>query len=643
MSFSERFGPALAAAALFVSLPMALGSLPIFALGYWDKAEPLIVWYHLSAGLASMAVAVNAWGRPRAVTTRLLHPYVLLPGALGLWSVATAPFADLPLLSVMGAPQSGFGALWFFDLASLTACAMLAAESDRLRSWLGKTALLIAVAVAALKAWDWHRLSHGQPHWLIYVAAYYGWLALPLPLLVTGQAWLLTAAAAAVALAWASHSAAAIGLLSLELGIVWIGTGGPDALRRAARSRLGQGAAVAMAGALPFAVIDGLPALWRVPSLLDRHLIWSLILTEIGSEPAKLLTGHGWGRIQDGFHAWLNVSGQRLWNPDWIFLSSDYFHSHNWALETVDAVGLPGAALFFGLFLALPLCARPERRPWALGLAVATLAFSGLWFQLCLSVPLYALAAASLPHIPQPPTPLPAPAMPRLVTGVAVALCVGQIAAAGMLLDNGIRIGRLRADLAASPPIIHDVPRDFRGSDLEAAEAIRDALAEFARRAKSEPNAPIAAAIRPLLAFLDDRIPRSPTVLLATTGLTAMAQIHVTGDLSFMSSPETEAEQIAQWRRWLERLLVLAPNRGDQAIPYFTMAISQGRWDDIRQITQTMLARNGHDPVGLYYGGIVTLINGDRAQGMRMIRQSFEAGLDRFMPIDPSLKAQVGQ
>jgi hypothetical protein len=630
----DRHGPMLAAFALGAAMLTPFGSLPPVALGYWDKAEPLIVWCHLTSGLAALAVAINVWQRPGLARTILGHPYVLLPAALALWSAVTAAFCPLPLLSLFGAPQSGLGALWFLDLSTLTACALVARTSEPARRILSLGALAIVATVAVVKFWDWHRLNTGHGNLLIFVAAYYGWLALPLPVAALElKRGLPVGILIAMLMAVASHSAAAIGLLILELGIVWGARTLPLGRHRALLA-----VPVLLAAVLPFAVIDGLPSLWRVPSLWDRHLIWSMTLTSIRDQPWSLILGHGWGRIQDGFQEWLNVSGQRLWNSDWIFLTSDYFNSHNWGLETLHAVGIPGALLFLGGFLVLPLFARPDRRGWALGLSAATLAFAGLWFQLCLSLPFHALASAGCARQVSPGAPHPARGRIAVLVAIVGAL---QIAASAMLLEYGIEVGALRSGLDASPPATPAIPTDFRDSDLAMAEEIRDTLIRFAARAKTEPIGPIIRASAPLLSFLDDRIHTSPTILLTETGLDAMAEIHVTGQLSFLSSPGTEAAQLAMWRRWVDRALFLAPGRSDLAIPYFTKAIALARWEEIGRITRSMLARAPDDPVGLYYQGIVTLMGGDRKAGMEMIRRSVDRGIERFMPIDSGLKAQM--
>jgi len=53
----------LPALALALALLLPFASLPVFALGYWDKAEPMVVWFHATAALTAFAVAVDLWRR----------------------------------------------------------------------------------------------------------------------------------------------------------------------------------------------------------------------------------------------------------------------------------------------------------------------------------------------------------------------------------------------------------------------------------------------------------------------------------------------------------------------------------------------------------------------------------------------------
>lgn len=623
-----ELAPALALAS---ALPLPLASLPVFGFGYWDKAEPLVVWFHASAALATLAVVCALWRLPQPTLERILHPFVVLPLGVGVWSAMIAPAVQLPWLSLLGAPQSGFGALWFFDLAAYSACALLVAERRAAWRLLVGIAIGVAAVVAVLKAWDWYGLRRDGSHLLIFVAAYYGWLALALPMIAATRRELIVGLAVAASVAGASLSMTAVALLAGGNAM----TAAATTLQRLTRLLTPCVAALAVAAAagLSWLLLHSLPLALEKESLRDRVLVHRLVQADLAADPGSLLLGHGWGRTQDAFHVWLNLSGERLWEPTWIFLRSDYFHSHHWALEALHAIGLPGMLLVLAGFVALPLFARRERLAHAAAFAIATILFHGMWFQLCLSIPLTAMALAAMADRTR--------LLPRVPAGAAawlgIAIAMAQMAAAAALLSHGLAIGTVREAWTTTPPRPVPIPADFRGSDLAAAELIRDTLTSFAGRARTEPAAPFAAAIRPMLAFIDGRATDTRTILLLTTGLGAMAQIHVTGELAFAAAPE----DMTMWRRWLERLLALAPGRSDQAIPYLTACIVQGHMDEMADLSGRLLAAQPDDPVALYYQGLVAVTQPEqerRTAGMAMIRRAIDHGIERFLPIDPKLK-----
>lgn len=620
------------AMALAAALPLPFASLPLFALGQWDKAEPLLIWFHASTAFALLAVLALVLTQGRAALQRIAHPYVLMPLALGVWSLLTAPWQQLPILSLTGAPQSGFGALWQFGLAGYVACARLAitqAVAWRRLVWM---AGLTGLAVAAIKAWDIYALDMDSSHLLIFVAAYYCWIALALPILGLGQGRATVATLAAVALVLAAASLAKTGMVAMAGGLAaallwhW---------RRGIPARL-EGAAIGLiitlAAFLPLVALRMVPMLHESASLLDRYLLQNMILADMGTARDWII-GHGWGRSQDTFQTWLATMGERLWQPKWDLLTSDYFHSHSWVTESLHAQGIPGLLLTLAGFIALPLFAAPRHRAVALGFAVAYTLFHTVWFQLVLSLPFVAMAMAALAD-DRAPRRLPPP---RIAGGIIAVLALAQIATAAALLQYGLGISRAGRALDATPPRQAVLPADFRGSDMAVANLIRQKLAQ----AGSNPvrgHAFDVEAITPIIDFVDARAASTRTVLLLTGGLDTMAQIHLVRTL-----PNAEAPgQLAIWKGWLDHLLELAPRRNDQTVSYLTLMLALGRLDQVDALALRLLSDRPNDPIGLYYRSIVFLQSGvpaRREAGLGMLRQALANGLELFMPVDPAVKA----
>ncbi|MBI3445826.1 MAG: hypothetical protein HY055_10825 [Magnetospirillum sp.] len=629
----------LAATALGLGLLLPLASLPVFALGAWDKAEPLVIGLHLCAALAAFALAAGAVQCPALVVGCLRHPFVLLPLALAAWSAAAAPFVALPWLSLAGAPQSGQGGLWPLDFALLIAVARMVRQDGLLWRRLGLLAVASVAVVAALKAFDWGWGLSGGRHLLIWVAAYYGWLGLVLPVLVLGDGeergrwwrWLVLAVAVAVVLASRTLAIGAAGLLGL-------------AAAEGVRRRLwGKGGAVALTGItalLPGLLLAMVPVLRSSASLADRYGLLLMLRHEMsGWGWTSWLTGLGWGRTQDVFHKSLHASGMRLWDGSWTFMTSDYFHSHNVVLEALLSAGVPGALLSLGALMALPLACDPARRAWGAGFAVALAGAGAIWFPLGLSLPALAMAVAALA-----PPPFPARAGRRLLPMVVFAL-VGMALAgwAGLLLRHGLEMTAFQNAVSAGASDIPDLPADPRGGDLEAAEIISHAFLGFESVRSAERGRYLPAA-RSMADYLRRRLPETQTVLLPVSGLSLMAQTHLLGGLTWLGDDLDLSGQL--WMQWIDMAWRLAPERGDLAIPLFTRMATTGRSDLLEAGVQRVLSRDPRDPVGLYFHGLLLVQSPDPAvkrAGIDRLRSSIESGLDRFMPLDPALAPLLRQ
>lgn len=620
--------------AFLLGIALPLASLPPFRLGYWDSAEPLVIGFHACAGLAALGLALTSLHAGNHVVAALRNPVAALPLALGAFSLLVAPLTQAPLLSALGAPQSGQGALWYLEFGTLIAAARVLRANGHWMA-LQRMAIVVVLAVAAIKGFDWWWERQGGNHLLIWVAAYYAWLGLALPAFTddAGPFWrkLGWVAAIAILLAGRSIAAAAGAALAVALIATPALAGGRLWPRKAAMA-----IPLTALAAAPLLLLS-VPALGTITSLADRHSLLMMVEAALRSwQMGTWLTGIGWGHTQDTFHANLASSGQVLWDNSWIFMSSDYFHSHTALAEALLATGLPGLLLAAAWFPAIVAGAEPGKRNQATALATALAVLSSLWFQLALSLPLTALALAAL----APPLPAASENRTRLRLDTAL-LCATALAFlwAGLrLYDYARHITAVQADLVAGSPTPRPFPADPRGSDLAAAEMIRDAfwrmetLASPAERERALPAA------RMMVEHLSRRLPATNTILLPVTALSWQAQVQFIGSLGWLAGQIPEAE--AQWGLWLDRTLAMAPARTDLAIPYLTRLAINGKVEELRTRTSSMLAVTPHDPVGLHFQGLLMVQHPNPAtkqQGLETLRASVAAGIGRFMPLDPRL------
>lgn len=622
---SHRLSRILCAVALALALPLSLGSLASF--GAWSKAELLPLWLHGAAALGSLGLTIGLISRLPAAHGALRAPLVLLPAALGLWSVLMAPTTSLPLLSLSGAIQSGHGALWFLDCAALTACGLvLRHTSPGLWRGLILWSALTAAVTAVLKTIDF--LAPDQ-HLLIFVPAYYGWIGLALAALAMtlrrpdGTADLprrLATLLVAVGLLIVAKSITAAGMA--VVAVLYYGL-----VRLKGRYRIlaplgGRGVPVLMitvAAFLPYLLLRWIPELGQTESLRDRQLLQQMMHAALASQNAlHWITGNGWGQIQDAFHTNLNVTGETLWNPSWIFLTSDYFHPHNWMLESLHAAGIPGALLFFAGLIGLPLFAARDNRAVATGLALSVTTMYSLWFDISVSVPFYALAVAALSAPPKERMADLPRALAALPATHALAAVGWTVSLAGFILTvQAVRNGQ--ADT---------FPIDPRGNDITLTEVLRQEIG---------PGLLQAGGTAALIERIEDRIPQTSSAYFLVSACKLYELIFLTGELKPLAGilrPDN------RWQQAVERLLFIAPGRTDGAIGYLTYQAVQGQFQEIERLTAGILATAPLDPVGLYFKGLTQVIRPDAASksyGISLLRQSKTYGIERFMPLDPQI------
>ncbi|MGE3624612.1 MAG: hypothetical protein AB7H77_12190, partial [Bdellovibrionales bacterium] len=592
-----------------------------------------------------------------ALVQALRHPFVLMPAALALWSCVAALHAKFPLLSIGGYYETGQGALWYFDLTVLAACALLVAPRPAVWRALALLAGAIAAAVAAIKVAAWLRDDWA----LIYVSSFYGYIPLALPFLllrVPADRWrpvvlavLLAAIAGVLAIA---DNRAAMLLLALA--------GGSYLAIRLARRRwpLLEGwpsagwslAAVLAAGLLPYALLRWFEPIQQVASLRSRHLLLELMHEAQATDAATLLLGSGWGHVKEAMFRFATSQGKDPWaDPTsgsyWDFLLRDYIHSHNWLSETLYSVGIPGLLLFLGLHLAIPLACDARRRLEATLLACMVLAMDGMWIQMPASLPFLALALGALAA--------PDKAMPRVAPRMAVAL---PALAAVLAAQLGFAVAQYRFGTAVSrvmqayndpTPRSHyeSFPDDFRGSDFIASAALRSVQEREAERLAKADNPATRAHARAVLdqvhSDLAARMPDTGVARFALTALTYYSNIAFMESLAWLRNERIV--DMREWSAWARRMLVLAPERTDTLHPYLAWCLVNRFYAEIDGVTAAILQRDPEDPVALYYRGALMMQANDpglREQGRSLIRRALDNGAAVLLALPKSIEDAVG-
>jgi len=91
---------------------------PQLHIGYWGQVEGMIVFNHFISAI--LALILLRKGTDKKIRQYFSHPIVLLPSLIALYSIFSAFFQRLPILSLYGSPQLGQGAFAYFSLSLYT-------------------------------------------------------------------------------------------------------------------------------------------------------------------------------------------------------------------------------------------------------------------------------------------------------------------------------------------------------------------------------------------------------------------------------------------------------------------------------------------------------------------------------------------
>tara|TARA_Y100001960_G_scaffold77495_1_gene82880 strand:- start:2442 stop:4523 length:2082 start_codon:yes stop_codon:yes gene_type:complete len=92
---------------------------PQLHIGYWGQVEGMIIFNHFVSALVALLL-IRIGIIEKEVRQYFVHPLVLLPLLIGIYSLISAFFQMLPVLALYGSPQLGQGAFGYFSLSLLT-------------------------------------------------------------------------------------------------------------------------------------------------------------------------------------------------------------------------------------------------------------------------------------------------------------------------------------------------------------------------------------------------------------------------------------------------------------------------------------------------------------------------------------------
>lgn len=660
---ADRIAGFCAVPVLWFALAGPIFSTPVFEQGVWSRAEPMVVAGFAAAGLGALILLLwmLAGGRPSRSSVKLALPAF----GLALWLLISGPggIAGAEWRErLLGVPQSGLGALWYGALGIWMLLGNLVLR--QVPAWrltvLG--ALLAALGVVLVQGVD---LLLGSSS-LILVKAYYAWPGMMLPVMALalpragridqlqlGAAMLLSIGLLLLGAAASLVGAALIGAL---LALFW------PRLATAPLRPAGIGLLVAVAALAPLALVS-IPDLVRSFSSLEaRRLTWLVVRGTLEHEPLTWLIGHGAGSMPDTMAAELNNAGVALWRQgEWDFLWRDYFHAHNWILQSLHDGGLP-ALLLLAWLICQPLwLASPARRGIALGVVVAYLLGVGVWFELIFLLPFMGLAWATLvqSEIQGAPSVVRSGTVQRRLLPGAGILALLFLAASllwGMYVLQ--RFSREFQEQIAWFAAVDDLvpmgqpppplPIDPRRNELVLADFMRHMTGNMITRherlsSRAVNTAGEAQRLAWMIDIIRQRLPETASPRFAVQATRVFSEAMLRPSLA----PYRPAllPSLPLWQLAVERALSLAPKRTDAALEYLNWTLQQGLHERTLAMARLLRQRRAEDPLGLFFeGGVMALKTepGAKEQGIALLRRAVAAGVEQFIPLEESFKAQIG-
>lgn len=656
------FGLAVACLAGFASLPI----MPM--VGVWYQSTPVTGALFAGAALCAGGLALAAFSTPQAAKLALWHPLVAIPVLISLWSWAAPAYTGAAIQSFFGAPQIGLGGAWFLSLAVMTGGARYifnapSAPRHKLVSALAVIALVSALAIITSDLWapgGWrpfffsdYLAFHALYIWVIAAfwlphAKWSAWIGLILCGVIIFSTGNRTAYGALI---FAVASLFAIQYLQSRFSA--------STLRRLSTWGIGLMALLTPVG-IYFLHRVGLPD--SVPhdiiyTFKSRSLLLETVIFGIINNPAMVLTGIGWGNFSELVFSQIPIDQTAIWAPAAARAGDDYlwealwqlhFHTHNELAEHLASGGIPSLALWLGYLVLVPLLAAQEKRATAVAFTVGYVLLSAMWFQMPGGLALMAIAVAGLGSKPcVPPAAEPSPSRRPWSAAFAAAAFLTLAASSATTFKNGYTAAQnVERNFAPNSTFV----QPFCGGD---APAVGAGLTEFSELMKSFATSNIdrLRAGKDVEAWrfkrLDDYLCRADELMAQGGPLSVgVRALTLRSDFAFPPKPlkqkDFEARLYSGWDKNVNWVLTRAPSRTDLALPYLSWLLGKGAEAQALQLSEHMLKANPADPVGLWFSGVVLLNDiSTKSEGIQRLKQALHNNIEKIMPVEPDLKAQL--
>lgn len=665
-----------AAIGCLISLSLFIFSLPGVGGGVWYQSETTITMLHASAFLSLFGVLFSTYKNTYILSRLLAHPLVFLPLMIGIVSLLSLPFQGLPLRHFLGSVRLGEGCVWWFDIAALSMGFLLLLKFPLWRKRIAWMALLSFVITYVLAISYRYTGQIYSPYYFSDFLAFQVIAVIPIILMIfklnlqniKHAAFLLFALA--LIMIFTHNKVAIIYILFGYSFFVLLG-----GITKWPQSRRSQISILAVCS-LPFLVVILYAVLLSLPfesgfyniydsevtkilrTVISRAYLAQTVLEPLLQDPFTVFTGLGWGSFVEHITynlplEWLDLTREKKqW--DGVFL--DHFHSHNMFIEVFYSAGILALVLFLGYIFSVLVVAKKAYKTASYIVVAGIACLISFWFLVPLSVPFIILSFAFMARFPYA---LFKNTCPTYV-GRFVVLSVLLMQAGAVFVTFFTSENTFAAPITYQTNTLQALEEcplkynDFGAGGIHLAYKVNKTARHliltyedsFLRneRKKSKAHASVEEGI-PELHYLYCQLNQYKKQY-KTTIRVDLTQLMTQGEVLLSLSPLLEEHEKAyyykNWTKNIKAWLAKYPKRSDIAVPYLLWHLLNGAEAQMVDVANMIYIHDTEDPVGLWFKGIYfTGIPDKTQQGLLLMRRALKNDIERFMPVDETLKAQL--
>lgn len=655
-------------ACLFFLIPLC--SLPPTRIGYFGPTETCLMAFWFLSGMSGLWIYFLGKKKPHLPPHVLKLPIVWGPILLGMVTILLAPFHPLPLRDFVGSAQLSEGALTFIASGIMAAHFSILTRVPAYRRVIVTLAILTGLVICTLtiigcsetpfpswRYWKWAPFFF--PDFLAFIdiallacyaymrkdtaafKPFYDTLAL---IIFMGVGYYASNKSLTYGVVIASASAFGIWLFPKD----W-------------RRNLLQLAFFGLSFSLTLFIIfyddiskalpESLNSFGHMSTLISRTWLSKIALIDLWYDPLnwawikKIVMGNGWGTFSN-----LSASNMFLidqislfsgkeYQPNWELLDRDLLHTHNILTNIFHSLGLFGVSLYvyaqYHLIKSLPQNMIFIGTLFLIAYQTQVL----LWFQFVMVIP-FILLTFSLVFKGRTSTPISFVSKPHFTLGFTGLLilfsCLQGWISIGYrngLLAGPIPSNTILVDKLTSAPYVR--LEALFGGQRQIALA-RAYTLNLQKEFEKSPEKQLASSLKVVHYFKS--LPKDGNYLANNLALNILNELASHTEIFPLLSQDT----FTLWEQLAQDHIEIMPYRSDILLPFFNLYQTLGKEAVVLDFTKKICDKNPRDPIALWFIGSSLLKSPAQFDnGMCTLQESIRQGVERFMPLPPSLKTKI--